>query len=327
MPVSQPPKLLARAQRHHDFFHGGVARALADPVHGALDLAGAGPDRGQRVRDRQAQVVVAVDREARQVRLRHALAQVGDELGVLERRGVADRIRDVQRARAGRDRAAADLDQELPVAAGGVLGGELDVLAVAARAAHGAHRLVEHLLLRHAQLVAHVDLARGDEDVDARVRGALQRLPGAVDVLVVGARQPADDRLAHRSDHGLHRSKSPSRRSGTGFDHVDMSSSWCAITSFSSRFMLQPATARRRAGRVEDQDALSGHRPGTLFVRPARAAPRISGSCVPSTSTGPESGTRCRAEQHHLVVGTRPRASAGSAPASVGAPPPRSSPP
>ena len=48
------------ADRHHDLFERGVAGALAQTVDRALDLARAVGDAGERVRDREAEVVVAV---------------------------------------------------------------------------------------------------------------------------------------------------------------------------------------------------------------------------------------------------------------------------
>ena len=61
MPVVERQPIAARLQHHHDLFERAVARALADAVDGALDLARAVLHGGQRVGDRQAQVVVAVD--------------------------------------------------------------------------------------------------------------------------------------------------------------------------------------------------------------------------------------------------------------------------
>ena len=46
--------------RHHDLFQRRIARALADPVDRALQLAHAGQHGGQRIGDRQPEVVVAV---------------------------------------------------------------------------------------------------------------------------------------------------------------------------------------------------------------------------------------------------------------------------
>jgi hypothetical protein len=59
----QAVALVARAQRHHQLFHRGIAGALADAVDRALDLAGAAFDRRQRVGHGEAQVVVAVRAE------------------------------------------------------------------------------------------------------------------------------------------------------------------------------------------------------------------------------------------------------------------------
>ncbi len=47
-------------ERHHDLFERRVAGPLADAVDGALDLAGAVLDAGERVGDGQPEVVVAV---------------------------------------------------------------------------------------------------------------------------------------------------------------------------------------------------------------------------------------------------------------------------
>ena len=62
--VSTPLEVVApRAQRHHDLLERGVAGPLADAVDRALDLTGTVRHAGQRVRDGQAQVVVAVRRD------------------------------------------------------------------------------------------------------------------------------------------------------------------------------------------------------------------------------------------------------------------------
>jgi hypothetical protein len=44
--VEAAEKITARLERHHDFLEGRVARALADAVDGAFDLARAGADGG-----------------------------------------------------------------------------------------------------------------------------------------------------------------------------------------------------------------------------------------------------------------------------------------
>jgi hypothetical protein len=135
-----------------------------------------------------------------------------------------------------------------PFRAVAVLGRELDVVAQVARKAHRQPGLLQHLFGRHAQLLLHVQRAGGDEGVDAAAGGAGQRLGGAADVAVVGARQRADGGVldlpaiaarprSRRWSRGESRPRSRPRRR----------SSWRAMRSFSSRVIEAPGTARRRA--------------------------------------------------------------------------------
>ena len=183
----------ARAHRHHHLFERAVAGTFAQAVDRALDLARAADHHaGQRVGHRHAQVVVAVHRPDRLVAVGDALAQVADEVAEQLGHRVADGVGDVDRGRTFVDHGLEHAAQEVGVGAVAVLGRELDVVAQVAREAHRQLRLLEHLLGRHAQLLLHVQRAGGDEGVDARARRALQRLGGARDVAVVGARQRAD---------------------------------------------------------------------------------------------------------------------------------------
>ena len=52
------------ANRHHDVLSGGIAGALAQPVETGIYPLGAMLQRGERVGDRQAQIVVAVGGDA-----------------------------------------------------------------------------------------------------------------------------------------------------------------------------------------------------------------------------------------------------------------------
>ena len=74
---------LARAQQHHDLLERRVARALAEAVDRALDLARAGLQAGEGVGDGQPEVVVAVDGEHDVAQVGHQLVQPGQERGVL----------------------------------------------------------------------------------------------------------------------------------------------------------------------------------------------------------------------------------------------------
>ena len=61
----------------------------------------------------------------------------------------------------------------------GILRTELDVLAAQVpQVGDGFHRRSHHLVLRHPQLVLHVDLGRREEGVHPRPLRAIDRIPG-----------------------------------------------------------------------------------------------------------------------------------------------------
>src|SRR6185437_10103887 len=100
--------------RHHDFFERAVAGTLAETVDRALDLPRAADlDAGERVRDRHAEVVVAMHRPDRLVGIRDLATQVGDELAVQLGDGVADRVGYVDRRRTFGDDRLEDTVEEL----------------------------------------------------------------------------------------------------------------------------------------------------------------------------------------------------------------------
>ena len=129
--MSDAEVLAARADDHRDLFERAVPRALADPVHGNLDLPGAVLDPGQRVRDRQTEVVVTVGRDHDVVG--NGLADGPHQLAELAGRRVAHRVRDVDRGGPARDRDAEALQEEVELGPGRILRGELDILRVALR--------------------------------------------------------------------------------------------------------------------------------------------------------------------------------------------------
>ena len=110
----------ARLDRHHHLFERGVAGPLAQPVHRALDLAGAVGHTGERVRDREAEVVVAVRRDDEVAA--HGVDHVADQLPVVLGNREADRVGDVERRGAVVDRDLADLAHEVGIGAVAVLG-------------------------------------------------------------------------------------------------------------------------------------------------------------------------------------------------------------
>ena len=74
---------------------------------------------------------MAVDADHGLVDVRHAVDEVLDDAGEVGRRGVADRVGNVDRRGAGVDRRLDDPAEEIELGAGGVFGRELDVVAVA----------------------------------------------------------------------------------------------------------------------------------------------------------------------------------------------------
>ena len=138
------------------------------------------------------------------VRAGHAFAQRPEEGPVFLGQGVAGRVRHVDGARPRLDRRREDLDEVVGIAPRGVLGGELDVVEVSLGAADRPHRSVEHLRAAHHQLVLQVDVGGGDEDVDARSLGVLDRADGTVDVLLARASEREHDRAGHHLGHASH---------------------------------------------------------------------------------------------------------------------------
>ena len=136
----------------------------------------------RRVGHRQAQVVVAVDGDDRLVDVGHVLLDAADERLELVGDGVAYGIGDVNGCGAGRD---ALLEQRVDVervGAGRVHGRELDVGAVLLGPRHGRAGHLPHLVAVLLQLVHHVDVGGGEEDVDAGLGGVFHRLPAGVHV-------------------------------------------------------------------------------------------------------------------------------------------------
>ena len=91
----------ARAQRHYCILERAIARAFADAVHRAFDLARAGANRSKRIGYRHTQVVVAMDGEDHVRPVADVLDQEAEEVVNLLRRGVSDGVGHVERRRSG----------------------------------------------------------------------------------------------------------------------------------------------------------------------------------------------------------------------------------
>ena len=124
-------------------------------------------------------------------------AHFAEHLAVFFGRGVAHGVGHVDGGGAGFDGDAHHLDQKVAIGAGGVFGRELDIVDKRAGQAHGFAGAVERLLAADLELVFEVQVARGEEDVDAGAVGKLDRAGGHLDVFLLGARQGGDARLAN----------------------------------------------------------------------------------------------------------------------------------
>ena len=189
----------AHIQGRGNLFKSRVAGPFADAVDGALHLARAGVDGGQRVGHRQAEIVVAVRGEHDALRIdgRNALAHFAEHLAVFLRGGVAHGVGHVDGGGAGFDGDAHHLDQKIAIGAGRVFGRKLDVVGQRARQAHRFAAELERLGAADLQLVFQMQIARRQEDVDAGAVGKLQRAGGHLDVFGLGAGQRRDARLAY----------------------------------------------------------------------------------------------------------------------------------
>ena len=192
--VSYGSRSLADAERHHDLFERRVAGPLADAVDRALDLAHAALNGREAVGDGQAEVVVAVRAEDGLVGIRHAAADLLEELADVFGRGKSDGVGQVDRRRARGDDRFDDAAEEVAIAARRIFGRKLHIVGELARAADRADRGVETGLARDAQLAFEVQVRGGEERVNASTLGRFERAGGFVDVLGTTAGQRRDHR-------------------------------------------------------------------------------------------------------------------------------------
>ena len=221
-PCLGPVEVLADLQAHDDLFERGVARALADAVDRAFDLIGAVCDRGERVGNRQPQVVVAVHAHARLGDVGHALLDGCDQPPELIGNREPDGVRDVHRRRAGVDDGFQHLEEKLRFGARGVLRRELDVAAEALGVLDRPHGLAQDLIFGFAQLVFQVDGRGRQEHMDALLGRSRQGLRRRLDVAGKRARQRADRRALDRLGDHAHRLRVTRRGDGkAALDDID----------------------------------------------------------------------------------------------------------
>ena len=184
-PRGQPAVgVAAGAKPHHDLLHRGVAGALADAADRAFHLPRACADARERVCDGEPEVVVAVGRYGDVCYSPDAVHDGGDECAELVRRRVSHGVGYVHDGCAGRDGRLESLAQEVDVRARCVLRRELHIAAKVAGVCDGVPYAFQALGAGNAKLVLEVDVARGEEGVDARTRRAADCRRRSVDVLL-----------------------------------------------------------------------------------------------------------------------------------------------
>ena len=214
--------ILTGFDRHNHLLGGSVACPLPDAVDGPLNLTGPGVDGGQGVGHRQPQVVVAVGGDDHIVPpAGHLVVHPAQQLHVVFGGGEPHRVRDVDGGGPLLHRRPATGDHKVGVGAGGVLGGELHIVGVAAGPGHRLHHGGQHLLRRHAQHAFHMDGGGALKNVDAAAGGGSHRLVGPVDVVGHAPGQGGDHRAFHQAGdlpHAVKVAVGGGRESG--FDHV-----------------------------------------------------------------------------------------------------------
>ena len=252
----------ARVQQHHDLLERRVARALADAVDRALDLARAGLQAREGVGDGEPEVVVAVDGQHDVAQARHQLVEAAEEGDVLLRHRVADGVGDVDRRGALVERDLHHLGGVLDVGARGVHRRELDVVDQRARVGDGGAGLALDVLARRGELVLDVDVRRRDEGVDPRSRRVAYRPVGGVDVPDMSAREPGDHGaldLARDRLHGLEVARRGDREAGLDDVHAQPRE---LVGDLELLGRVQRDAGRLLAvsqGGVEDENAVVGH--------------------------------------------------------------------
>ena len=199
--------VLAHHSVHDHFFQGCVAGPLANAAQGHFHLACAHLEGCQGVGYAKAKVVVAVYGEDGLFSTLGIADDVVDEFRVLGRLCVAHCVGKVDGGGTGSDGCGAGLAEEVLVRAGGVLAGEFNVGGIACCAGHAVLDHGNDLVRGFPELVGHVQIAGGQEGVDAGIGCFLDGFPAAVYVLVHAAGKATDldvgTGLAGNGLHGL----------------------------------------------------------------------------------------------------------------------------
>src|SRR5579871_135658 len=196
-------EVAARLHRHDDLFQAGVSGPLADAVDGTLHLARPTPHRCQGVRDRQAQVVVAVRADDGFVYVWNVFHDITDQIAVLFGGGIAGRVGDIDDRCARLDDRFDHLAEVLFVGAARILQEVLYVIHIGAGVLDRLYASLHRLLAAEAQFVLEVAVGDPQPGMDTGANGLLERLARHIDVLAYRPRQTAHRAVLDEAADGL----------------------------------------------------------------------------------------------------------------------------
>ena len=152
---------VSHGQCDRKLFERSISGAFADAVDRALDLARACANRRERIRDRKAQVVVAMRAQCEAGAIAQMFAHAGEHRRVFRRNAVANRVGQIQDCRAC---VRGDLDgaaEEIQIASARVFGGKFNFRATVAAITHHGVNGVQRILPRDSEFVTEMEIGGG----------------------------------------------------------------------------------------------------------------------------------------------------------------------
>src|SRR5262252_4129144 len=173
---------LSRIQCHHDLFQSSISGALSNSVDRALDLTRSIFDGCKAVRDRQTKIIVAMRTNRDAIRILEALSQRSNQLAILGRSLITDRVRNVHDRGAGIDDCIEYRAQVIDFSPSGIFRRKLHLVAKPSSALDSLDGNVESFASRLIEFVFQVNVTGSKKGMDARASGVFERLPATVDI-------------------------------------------------------------------------------------------------------------------------------------------------
>jgi DNA-binding transcriptional LysR family regulator len=213
---------LADVKRYCDFFERGITCAFTDSVDGAFHLAGSRADCGQRIRNGEAEIVVAVRAVNDFWICSEPRADSAKHFAVFIGRGVADGVWKIDDFGACFGSGFRHFAEVFDIAAACVFGGEFHFFRVLATKTHHLAYLSEGFVTLDAQLVLQVEIGGGKKNMKPGVHSRLDGAEGGVNIFLTGSRERRHFTIADFAGDGADSLQIPGRCDGKSrFDDVD----------------------------------------------------------------------------------------------------------